>query len=322
LVEISMSTESRLAFAAALSAALLSASPARTQEAALPQDLPRSIYTDPPADAEHPASSLAAQFPSGGATLNAQIYRPAGAGPHPTAILFHGLPGNEQNLDLAQALRRAGWTVVTFHYTGSWGSGGTFTLQNGYADADALRRHLADPEVAKRWGVDPQRTLLVGHSYGGAVASYAARDPRGLLGVALLAPWDFAYEARQWASLSKDKLHAAAEAGFDDVPGRLAGATPDSLAAEIVRDGERLGLTTGAEALAGLPTLVVTAEHDGEDCKAETLLPAMRKASARSLVATQLATDHSFNSHRVALAALLVHGAAALPGAPAGKGAR
>src|SRR5262245_41777217 len=159
----------RLALAAALAAAaLLFPTAAHAQAAAPPQDLPESIYTDPPADAEHPASSLAAQFQSGGATLNAQIYRPAGAGPHPTAILFHGLPGNEQNLDLAQALRRAGWTVVTFHYTGSWGSGGTFTLQQGFADADALRHHIADPEVAKRWGVDPQRVLLVGHSYGGA----------------------------------------------------------------------------------------------------------------------------------------------------------
>ena len=34
-------------------------------------------------------------------------------------ILFHGLPGNEQNLDLAQAIRRANWNVLTLHYRGS-----------------------------------------------------------------------------------------------------------------------------------------------------------------------------------------------------------
>jgi len=33
-------------------------------------------------------------------------------------ILFHGLPGNEQNLDLAQAIRRANWNVLTLHYRG------------------------------------------------------------------------------------------------------------------------------------------------------------------------------------------------------------
>ena len=49
---------------------------------------------------------------------------PAGAGRRPTVVLLHGLPGNEKNLDLAQAIRRAGWNVVTFNYRGSWGSPG------------------------------------------------------------------------------------------------------------------------------------------------------------------------------------------------------
>lgn len=309
----------RLALASALTTTALAPVPSAAQGAD-PQDLPAAISTDPQ-DREHPASSLAAQFQSSGATLNAQIYRPAGAGAHPTVILFHGLPGNEQNLDLAQALRRAGWTVVTFHYTGSWGSSGSFTLQHGYADADALRRHLADPKVAELWGVDPQRLLLMGHSYGGAVAAHAARDPKGLLGVVLIAPWDFGNEGRQWSTLSKEKRHAAAAAGFDDVSGRLAGATPDSLADEIVRDGERLALTTSADAVAALPTLLVTAERDGEDCKAEALLAEMRRSGAPRLTATRLDTDHAFNSHRVALAALVVRWAAALPGAPAAKAA-
>jgi predicted alpha/beta-fold hydrolase len=42
-------------------------------------------------------------------------------------ILFHGLPGNEQNLDLAQAIRRANWNVLTLHYRGSLGSPGTYS---------------------------------------------------------------------------------------------------------------------------------------------------------------------------------------------------
>jgi pimeloyl-ACP methyl ester carboxylesterase len=310
-------TRLRPALAALLATIALGATPVCAQAiAAPPQDLPASIYTDPPADAENPASSLAVQFQSDGATLNAQVYRPAGKGPHPTAIVFHGLPGNEQNLDLAQALRRAGWTTITFHYTGSWGSGGTFTLEHGYADADALRRHLADPAIAKSWGVDPTRLLLVGHSYGGAVAAHAARDPKGVLGVVLLAPADLGHLAREWAPLSKHKLHATAEQAFDDVMGRLAGATPDTLAAESLRSGERLRLSAAAEALAALPTLVVTAKRDGEVCKAVDLLPAMRKAGASKLEATEFDTDHSFNTHRIALAALVVRWAAAFPGAP------
>lgn len=47
------------------------------------------------------------------------MYMAAGAGPHPTVLLLHGLPGNEQNVDLAQSIRRAGWNVLTLHYRGS-----------------------------------------------------------------------------------------------------------------------------------------------------------------------------------------------------------
>jgi len=37
-------------------------------------------------------------------------------------VLLHGYPGNERNLDLAQARRRDGWDIVFFHYRGAWGS--------------------------------------------------------------------------------------------------------------------------------------------------------------------------------------------------------
>ena len=68
-------------------------------------ELPPAIYTDPPADPVHPASGKGVQFQSHGVLINAQIYRPPGEGAHPTAVLLHGLPGNEQNLDLAQVMR-------------------------------------------------------------------------------------------------------------------------------------------------------------------------------------------------------------------------
>jgi pimeloyl-ACP methyl ester carboxylesterase len=51
--------------------------------------------------------------------LNALFYAAAGAGPHPTALMLHGLPGKEQNIDCVQSIRRAGWNVLTIHYRGS-----------------------------------------------------------------------------------------------------------------------------------------------------------------------------------------------------------
>ena len=157
-------------------------------DGAAPATTPAAIYTDPIADLGHPASGLAVRFPSHGALPNAQIYRPLGPGPHPTAVILHGMPGNEQYLDLAQVPRRAGWTVVTLHHTGSRGSGGRFTLRNGINDARALFESLRVPATAERWGVAPGRILVLGHGYGGYVAARAASEERGVIGVVLLAP--------------------------------------------------------------------------------------------------------------------------------------
>jgi hypothetical protein len=84
------------------------------------QELPAAITTDPAIDKASPAAMETFQIPSHGAMLNALAYVAEGAGPHPVVLLLHGFPGNEKNLDLAQAIRRDGWDVVYFDYRGSW----------------------------------------------------------------------------------------------------------------------------------------------------------------------------------------------------------
>jgi predicted alpha/beta-fold hydrolase len=79
------------------------------------QSVPAAIYTDPPADAAHSASMTVLHIPSHGVEINGLLYAPPGGGKHPTLVICHGLPGNEKNLDLAQAVRRAGWNAVTFN---------------------------------------------------------------------------------------------------------------------------------------------------------------------------------------------------------------
>ena len=46
-------------------------------------------------------------FCSQGSKLLGGFYRGGGNGPRPTAILLHGVPGVEKNLDIAYALRDA-----------------------------------------------------------------------------------------------------------------------------------------------------------------------------------------------------------------------
>lgn len=281
-------------------------------------DLPAAIYTDPPSDPAHPASGQGVQFENHGSVINAQLYRPPGEGVHPTVVLLHGLPGNEQNLDLAQAMRRAGWTVITFHYRGSWGSGGRYSLRGGVDDATALLTLLRRSPTAKAWGVDPSRIVLVGHSYGGYVAASAATTSPQILGVALIAPWDISFTARAWGPLPEDRRQAVGLETFDDVDGRLTGATARSLTADVMREGANLDLTKLAAPLARGSLLIVTATRDTDDDKAIGLLAALNQATPEHLTVQNMTTDHGFNDHRIALQATLLHWLSTLPGAPIG----
>src|SRR3954464_2558430 len=150
------------------------------------QQIPPAIATDPPRDSAHPPRMEVLHIPSGGVAINGVAYLAAGAGPHPTLVLLHGLPGNEKNLDLAQAIRRAGWTVVTFNYRGSWGSPGTFSFRGNLADARAVLAYVRAPANAAKLGVDPKKLVMMGHSMGGWVTSQTAAADPDLAGAALI----------------------------------------------------------------------------------------------------------------------------------------
>ena len=115
------------------------------------QSVPAAIYTDPPVDRAHPAGMAVLHIPSHGVLINGLVYSPSGAGPHPTLVICHGLPGNEKNLDLAQAVRRAGWNAVTFNYRGSWGSPGFTVLRRIWTMQTPYWRICGTPRILRAW---------------------------------------------------------------------------------------------------------------------------------------------------------------------------
>jgi dipeptidyl aminopeptidase/acylaminoacyl peptidase len=112
---------------------------------------------------------------SAGCKLPGALYRAGGAGPHPTALVLHGIPGLEKNTDIAYALRDAGWNALIFHYRGCWGGEGDYTLAGIPDDV----RAAVDTLLSGEFGVDAARIALIGHGLGGWAAVVAAsRDPR------------------------------------------------------------------------------------------------------------------------------------------------
>ena len=156
--------------------------------------LTSALTTDPIPDPTNPATIQSFQIPSHGAMLNALAYIAEGAGPHPVAILLHGFPGNEKNLDLAQSIRRAGWDVLYFDYRGSWGSPGDFSFTHSLEDTQSAIAFLRDPANAKKLRSDSRSIVLIGHSMGGFMARYVAAQDPAIKGVALISAADMAVD--------------------------------------------------------------------------------------------------------------------------------
>ncbi len=265
--------------------------------------VPPAVVADPPADVAHPAALAAFVIPSHDGALNAVMYTAAGAGPHPTLLLLHGFPGNEQNLDLAQAARRAGWNVLTFHYRGSWGSLGAFSFAHCAEDAAAALAFLRLPAVVARFAIDPARIAVAGHSMGGMMAARVAADDRRVVGAFLIDPADFAAIGRSFADPVQRESFRTGEVDGDLPP--LAGTSEAAIMAEVAHAGPALDLVAAMPALAGRPLALIGATR-GIGVMAEAAADAARRAGAQRLDAATWPTDHSFSDMRIALAARLV----------------
>lgn len=264
---------------------------AATAEAASPS----CSAVDPPRNATHPAHNKQLLIPSGGMGMNALLFAAAGAGPHPTVILMHGLPGNERNLDLAQAIRRCGWDVLTFTYRGAWGSPGNFSISNAMDDTAAALAFARSPEAAKL-GIDPKHIVLAGHSMGGATAAMTAAGATGLDGLILIDAWNIASKTSKGA----DTRETLAK-GFDDFGNSLHDATPETVADEVIAKRAQWDLVAAAPRLAHLPILTIRAKYGIAEPN-RALANALQKGDPNHVTAVEIASDHSFTDHRMELA--------------------
>lgn len=263
---------------------------AAPQVAGVEVSIPAAIYTDPAPDPQYPASMAVLHVPSHGSTINGVAYVPTGHGPHPVLVLCHGLPGNEKNLDLAQAVRRAGWVAVTFNYRGSWGSPGRFSFRGNLEDAAAVLAYLREPRNAQMLHADPKRIAIAGHSMGGWVAAQTAAGDQGVIGAALISAWD----------PTAPTTHHALVANMADNMETLAGVSAESMASEVESLPQTLGLSSAAKGLKDRPVLILTSD-DGLAPEDQALVDAIRAQGGSHVGSSHTATDHGWSDHRIEL---------------------
>jgi acetyl esterase/lipase len=110
----------------------------------------------------------------------ADVWIPAGAGPHKVVLMVHGGCWQTEIADrrimnwIANDLRGRGYAVWNIDYRGVDRPGGGYpgTFQDAAAAAEALRAH------ASEYRLDLSRVVAVGHSAGGHLALWLAGRPK------------------------------------------------------------------------------------------------------------------------------------------------
>ena len=228
------------------------------------------------------------------------LYTAAGGGIHPTILLFHGIPGCERNSDLAQSIRRAGFHVIIFHYSGSWGSDGSYSLSNNLEDANTVLDFILQDET---YGFDKQRVYAVGHSMGGFVCGQIAGHRPEIKGAVLLMPCDIGRlpQIAQEAPASYQTVQEVLE----DSAHWLSGTSGEALLREVLAHSADFRLEGLAEALAQKPVLCIAGTMDiytPPTLHCEPLIRAIQAAGGTSLQTVYYPTDHFFADYRLTVA--------------------
>jgi pimeloyl-ACP methyl ester carboxylesterase len=239
--------------------------------------------------ADSPAGFRELQIPSHGSLMQGFMYKANGAKPHPTLLLLHGFPGNERNLDLAQAVRSHGWNVIYFNYRGSWGSQGEFSFKNCVEDVKSVVEWCRQNAI--KMEIDPKQIALFGHSMGGFVCLKALQEIPGIKKGFALSAWDIYADV---TSQSPAQL-AGSEKEADDyfVLNKKSG---KALFAAVTADPGFHNLKNAAAALSNRQVIMID-EHTKNEKLANTL-----KATNRSFFVYEVwRTDHSFTNKRASL---------------------
>lgn len=189
---------------------------------------------------------------------------------------------------------------MIFHYSGSWGSDGDYSLKNDVEDANSVLDFILHDNT---YGFDKTRIYAIGHSMGGFVCGQlTARRPE-IRGSVLLMPCDVG----RLPQIAKEnaQAHQFVREVLDDSAQWLTGVTGEALLHEAEANSESFRLENVAGELAKKPILCIQGTLDiytpfAQHC--QPLAQAIQAEGGTLFQVIHYPTDHSFADYRLTVA--------------------
>lgn len=225
------------------------------------------------------------------------IYLPEGSAPFPVILICHGLPGIERLMDFAIYLREKGFCTVTFHYSGCFGSDGTYSFVHCLEDTDSVLDYVQRNSDGL---FDLSRAYILGHSLGGLMASYGFATRDWLKAGTLIMPGSLA-ENFHYAALAPEKEEEMRTMYQNVFAPWLNGFSWEENYEDAQVDMARIDLTTYAEKIADKPTLLIAGTLDkviDRTMHLDKLVAAIKSFHRGYETVLEFKTDHGINMQR------------------------
>lgn len=188
------------------------------------------------------------------------FFTAAGQGKKPTVVLLHGLPGNENNFDIAHAIKRYGFNVIVFHYRGSWGSEDTFSISKAIEDVENAIVYFSCDEVSEEFNIDSNNLILIGHSMGGFISLYVSKKFSQIKNIVSLAGFNFGYFSE--FLLQNPEYIEQTKEGLSQVAALLNGTNSELLFNEMTKHTHDWNLLNNVSELKEKNILLIGSEYD------------------------------------------------------------
>jgi pimeloyl-ACP methyl ester carboxylesterase len=248
---------------------------------------------------------ISVSFPSQGHIIKGFVFRGKGPGPHPTIILLHGFPGNDQDvLGLGQVIPQTGWNVLVFNYRGTWASEGEATPLNSLMDVRAAIDFVKKAETRKRFNIDPDYLYLGGYSYGGCLSIAVAADVEFIRGVIFIAGANMHYlisEMEKQTDFGKQFAEGMRQ-WYSSPQGR--GTDFNSVLKEVIAKKEKFDIIKHASRIADRKIVIIGGWQDKKSNLEDHILPfyrALTKAGAKNISPFILDDNHDFKRERFSI---------------------
>ncbi|MGE5676547.1 MAG: alpha/beta hydrolase [Pseudomonadota bacterium] len=238
--------------------------------------------------------------------LSAEIYIASGSDPHPIMIIPKGFPGAVESLDLPHMFRCNNWSSLIFDYRGTGESEGSFSFQNAIDDVKAVLEFVRSDNAIKKYNIDRNGIILLGHGMGGFAALMAAVEMPGVKACAAIAPFDMGIIGGR-AMVDIEALKPMKKM-FEELVCTMKGATADDLMIEVMSNSDKWRFADNARSLANQNLMIVAGSRDIfaiPELHYQPLVNKMLSYKPRSFRHHLLDSDHSFRDQKLLLSHIM-----------------